>query len=292
MIDRLIPNPVAGLCILGGYSGSMKSTFSMDYWCKQRVIKRLPTIAINTELAFDGYVDNFIPSMMKESYRDILALDDDNVDFNSILEKYEGLMKRYEKHSKFYLYPKSSCSIAELKTFIKWSRKQMKLKDDQTLYVFADLLSMFTDFGEQANATKADAIENGVNKINSILLDNNCLMIGTVQFKRPEFGTGRKIEKEEDIDKLRASLSSIKSSGAWQERARWVVLLNNPYHMVRSFPCNPILRETIDPILEVTMAKDTYMGMNGNSVYYYFESDQKKLIPYEKEFEDEIEEEI
>jgi len=284
MIDKLIPNPVAGLCILGGFSGSLKSTFTMDYWAKQRLIKRLPTAVINTELAFGGYVDNFIPSMIKESYSDILALDPDNVDFNVILEKYDQLINRYDKHSKFLMFPKNSCSIAEMTTFIKYARKKMNLDDNTIMYLFVDLLSMFTDFCENANSTKADAIENGVNKINTIALENNILLVGTVQFKRPEFATGRKIEKEEDIDKLKASLSSIKSSGAWQERARFVMLLHNPYHLVRTFPCNPVLRETVDPILDVTMAKDTYMGRNGTTIRYYFNADYKQLIPYEEEF--------
>ncbi len=284
-MDRLIPNPVAGLCILGGFSGSLKTTFT-SYWAKQRLIKRLPTAVINTELAFSGYVDNFIPSMIKEPYNDILALEPETIDFNVILEKYEKLITRYEKHSKFLMFPKSSCSIAELNTFVKFARKQMKLSDDTLLYIFADLLSMFSDFCESANSTKADAIENGVNKINNICLQNNVLLVGTVQFKRPDFATGRKIEKEEDIEKLKASLSSIKSSGAWVERSRWTILLHNPYNLVHTFPCNPVLKEMIDPILEVTMAKDTYMGRNGNTIKYYFDVDYKRLVPYEEEFEE------
>ncbi len=285
MLDRLMPNPVAGLCILGGFSGSMKTTYTM-YLEKQRLIKRLPTGAINTELAFNGYMDNFIPSMIKENYHDILGLDIDNTDFNSIVEKFEVLQDRYGRHDKFLLYPKPTASIQEVKLFIKYCRKKMGLHKDTLFYLFVDLLSMLEDFGESGNSTKADAIENGVNKLNNMALEENTLIFGTVQFKRPEFATGRKIEKIEDLEKLRASLSSIKSSGAWQERARFVLLLNNPYHMARSFPCNPIIRELIDPILEVTMAKDTYMGMNGNSVKYYFHSNYKQLVPYEEEYEE------
>jgi hypothetical protein len=286
LMDSLIPNPTAGLAIVGGFSGSLKTTLTTNYWAKQRLIKRLPTGVINTELSTQGYVDNFIPSMIKESYRDILMLDPDNVDFNVILEKYEKLTNRYDKHTKFLMFPKNSCSIAELKTFIKFCRKTMNLPDNTLLYIFADLLSMFSDFCESANSTKADAIENGVNKINTIALETNTLVIGTVQFKRPDFATGRKIEKEEDIDKLKASLSAIKSSGAWVERARWAFLLHNPYNIVHSYPCNPVLKEMIDPILEVTIAKDTYMGMNGKSIKYYFNGDQKQLVPYiEQEIE-------
>lgn len=279
LMDTLIPNPVAGLCILGGFSGSLKTTFT-SYWAKQRLVKRMPTAVVNTELAFDGYVDNFIPSMIKESYADILSLNPDNTDFGIILEKYEKLMGRYSTHNKFFMYPKNSCSIFEIEQFIKYTRKKMNLSNDKLLYVFADLLSMFSDFNESRNMTKADAIENGVNRLNSICLEHNVLLVGTVQFKRPDFAIGRQIEKEEDIEKLRASLSSIKSSGAWVERSRWVLLLHNPFNLVNTYPCNPILKETIDPILEVTLAKDTYMGNNGKTIKYYFNGELKQLIPY------------
>lgn len=286
LLDTLIPNPTAGLAIVGGFSGSLKTTFTTNYWAKQRLIKRLPTAVINTELSFTGYTDNFVSSLIKESYNDILMLDSDNVDFNVILEKYDRLLSKYKEHTNFLMFPRNNCSISELNTFIKYARKKMKMSDNTLLYVFADLLSMFDDFGENSKSNKADAIENGVNKINTIALNTNTLIVGTVQFRRPEFATGRKIEKEEDIEKLRASLSSIKSSGAWAERARWVFLLHNPYHLVRTYPCNPVLKAMIDPILEVTSAKDTYMGLTGKTIKYYFNAELKQLIPYHEEEEE------
>lgn len=282
LFDKIMPNIIPGLCTISGYSGSMKTT-TMLYLAKQRLIKRLPTCYVNTELAFTGFMDNSISSMIKEPYYDILGIshttDHEMIDFNGIIEKYEKLIDKYQPHDKFLLYPKSSCSIQELKQFILYSRKKMKLNNDTTLFVIIDLMSMLDEFGNDSKSNKADSIENGVNKINDIGLSTNSLILGTVQLRRIE--PVKKIEREEDIEKFKPTLSGLKSSGAWEERSRWVIALHNPYHIVHKWPCNPILKESIDPILELTILKDTYTGMTGTSIQYYFNSEYKNLSPYE-----------
>ena len=282
LFDSIMPHIVPGLCTIGGYSGSMKTTV-MLYLAKQRIAKRLPTIYVNTELAFSGFMDSMISSMIKEPYYDILGIGDnpDMIDFNNIMDKYDKLMSKYFEHNMFRLWPKSSCSIAELKKFIINSRKQMGLKKETTLFAFVDLMSMMTEFNDEGGGkTKADMIEQGVNIINDIGLSTNTLIIGTVQLKRTD--PVKRIEREEDIEKFRPTLASLKSSGAWEERSRFVILLHNPYHIVNKTPCNPIVRDMVDPIVELTMMKDTYIGKTGDMIKYYFDAPIKALAPYEE----------
>ena len=287
MLDKIMPNIVPGIAIIGGFSGSMKTTYC-NYLTKQRIVKRLPTVGINTELAFNGYMDNTISSMIKEPYYDILGISPDNnnsmIDYTSIMGKYEGLKKRYKNRNNFYLFPRNSCSIKEVKPFLVSSRKKMKLKDDETLFCFVDLLSMLDEFGNnESGNNKADIIEKGVNTLNNIGLSTNTLIIGTIQMKRVE--PVKRIEREEDIEKFRPTLAGLKSSGSWEERARWVMVLHNPYHIVHKTPCNPIIQDTIDPILELTILKDTYTGKTGDTIKYYFNSTYKSLLPYEEVIE-------
>lgn len=285
MLDKLLPHIVPGVCTIGGYSGSMKSTL-IHYILKQRIAKRLPTIMVNTELAFSGLMDSLISSMIKEPYYDILGISEkeDMIDFNGIMEKYDGLMKRFFKNDTFRLWPSSSCSIADLKKFILDSRKKMNLLENTTLFVLVDLMSMIKDFTQEGGKTKADTIEDGVNILNEVGLETNSLIIGTVQLKRQD--PVKRIEKEEDIEKFRPTLATIKSSGAWEERSRFVILLHNPYHIVHKTPCNPVIKDLINPILEATMMKDTYVGKTGDTIKFYFDAPTKSLYPYEEELEE------
>jgi hypothetical protein len=283
MFDKLLPHIVPGVCIVGGYSGSMKTTF-MLYLAKQRLVKRLPTIYVNTELSFGGYMDSSIASMIKEPYYDILGIGDnpEMIDFNSIMEKYSNLKDKYKEHTMFRLWPKASASLTDLKAFILSARKSMGLKEGTTLFAFVDLLSMIKEFNDvEGGRNKADTIENGINLLNEIALSTNTLLIGTVQLKRQD--PVRRIEREEDIEKFRPTLATIKSAGAYEERARFVILLHNPYHIVHKTPCNPIIRDTISPILELMMMKDTYIGKTGDMIKYYFNASIKNLNPYEEE---------
>lgn len=286
--DSLMPNIIPGLCTIAGYSGSMKTTFLM-YLAKQRLVKRLPTVYVNTELAFNGWMDNSISGFLKESYYDILGISSDDqhmIDYNNIIEKYEKLKIRFSKSDKFYLYPKSSASITELKSFIISTRKKMKLTDDTVLFAFVDLMSMLDDFNDTGNGSKADAIEHGVNKINDIGLSTNTLILGTVQLKRVD--PVKRIERLEDIEKFKPTLAGLKSSGAWEERSRWVLSLHNPYHIVHKTPCDPVVRSVVDPIISVISMKDTYTGKTGEEATYLFDSRTKSLKPYTPPPEDDI----
>lgn len=291
LFDRLLGKQglVASLNVLAGLSGHMKSTVCHHLFIS-RLVKKLPTIFINTELSFNAFMSSVIPVLMKTPYNDVtnsyFNLDEDLVDSQNVFEKYEELKYKFFERNNCYIYPNSTCSIDDIKEFILSSRKAMKLKDHQILYCFIDLLSMITDFN---NATygknKADTIEDGVNKLNTILLDTNTFCLGTVQLRRRSDSV-KKIETEEDIEKLRETYDRIKSSGAWTERSRSVLLIHNPWALVRSYPCNSLIRDLQSPILEVDLTKSNYTGNSGGRIKFFFDSVYKKIYPYVESEED------
>jgi hypothetical protein len=293
LLDKLLGKQglVASMNILAGQSGYMKSTVCHHLFIS-RLTKKLPTIIVNTELSFNSFMSSIIPVLMKTPYDEVtnsyFNSDDDLVDSQAVFEKYEDLKKKYFERDNCYIYPNSHCSLAELKDFITRTRETMKLKPTQTLHCYIDLLSMLDDFQEGSfGKNKADTIEEGVNKLNSICLDTNTFCLGTVQLKRRN--DTKRIETEADIEKLRDNATTIKSSGAWVERGRSVLIIHNPWAICRGYTCNPIIKEMQSPIIELDLAKSSYTGHAGERIKYFFESTYKKLYPYVEEEKEEEE---
>lgn len=284
--DSILGSVSPGLAVIAAYSGNGKTTLMM-YLALIRLIKRLPTVYVNTELDFDRYVDNMLPYLLNVPFDDITKNDENsNNDSEMILQMYRKLITKYEKtdrNSRFLYYPKPSISIKELKTFLTDSRSKMGLHKEQTLFAFVDLLSMLKEFNVSHNGlNRADAIDIGVTEINNFCLENNIFLLGSVQLKRKD-GVKR-IEREDDITNFIPSLEAIKGSGAWVERARWAFTLHSPYNIVNMHPCNPVLKALIDPISYITCFKNTYESkLLGKQAMYLFDLDYKRFSTYKEE---------
>lgn len=282
-LDKLIGGYQAGIGLILGMSGSMKSTLTIKI-IRNRITKRLPTCAINTELTKATYLDTLVSTMIDEDYRNLTGFDsdeDDMQDWDAILQKLDELEKVYErqdnKRKLFDFYPSNSVSIADIKQFCKKCRKDFRLKDDEILFCTIDLLLMVRDMNK-SGMSKADAIEEGMNKLNEIALENNIFFLCTVQARRK--ANTVKIEKIEDLNQFRLSTEVIKSSGALEERSRTILALHNPKYLVDKNPCPQIIRDLVDPILELTVIKNSWQENLGQTIYYYIDSEHKDLIDY------------
>lgn len=280
--DSIIPNPVAGIVTIAGFSGSTKSTLC-HYLIKQRIAKRFYTTYFNTELALEGVMDSIIPSMVKIPYKDIMGLDNDDshIDYSDIILKYNKLIKHFQNQKNFRMFPSSTVTLNDLKNFNIKARKDFGMKQDDLLFCFVDLLSMVEEFAGEGRNSRADMITQALNVLNKIALKYNILFICTVQLRRmPQKIT---IEKEEDFDRFRPDLNMIKDSGSYEERSRVVIGIHNPYHIARKVTCNSIIRELTEPIIELQVLKDTYTGKVGNIAKYYFNSEYKVYVPYNED---------
>lgn len=285
--DTIMPNPVAGIVTIAGFSGSTKSTLC-HYLLKQRIAKRFYTTYFNTELALDGVMDSIIPSMIKVPYKDILGLDndDEHIDYNDIIQKYNHLIEHFQNQKNFRMFPSSTVTLNDLKNFNIKARKEFGMKQDDLLFCFVDLLSMVEEFANEGKTSRADMITQALNVLNKIALKYNILFICTVQLKRiPQKIT---IEKEEDFERFRPDLNMIKDSGSYEERSRMVIGIHNPYHIARKVTCNRIIRDLTEPIIELQVLKDTYTGKVGKVIKYYFNSDYKVYVPYKEEQENSV----
>jgi len=276
--DNLIPSVIPGLMVLAGFSGSCKSTF-ISYLERQRIIKRLPTIAINTELSKIGYTDSMLPSFLKVDYFDLLGINNEDVDYSKILEKMDELEEKYRNKTNYLYLNKYSASVKDIEKFALFARESMQLDKKRTLFCFVDLLSMVEEFNDSKTGfNKADNIEDALNRVNELSLENNILTVGTLQLKRKT--ENKKIERLEDIEKWRPNISDIKSSGAYEERSRFVATIHNPWSIVHRNPTNQVIKDTVDPILDIDLSKDTYFMGAGKRIQYLYQNEYKTLVPY------------
>ena len=282
-LDKLIGGYQAGLGLIVGMSGSMKSTFIIKL-LRNRITKRLPTCAINTELTHATYMDTLVSTMIDEDYNNLRGYDndeDDTIDWESIIAKLDELEKVYERQDKkrklFDFYPSNSVSIADIKQFCRKCRKVFRLKDDETLLCSIDLLLMIKDMNK-SGTSRADAITQGINELNEFALSDNVLFFATIQARRKSHTV--KIEKLEDLNEFRLSTEVIKESGSLEERARAILALHNPKYLANKNPCSQIVRDLVDPILELTVIKNSWKENLGETIYYYIDSEHKDLIDY------------
>ena len=283
-LDKLIGGYQAGIGVIVGMSGSMKSTFIIKL-LRNRITKRLPTVAFNTELTKATYMDTLTSTMIDEDYSNLTGFDSDEndmQDWDSILAKLDELEKVYEKQEKkrklFEFYPNNSVSMSEIRQFCKKCRKDFKLKDDEILFCTIDLLLMVKDMNVNGTS-RADAITQGLNKLNEMALQDNIFFLGTIQSRRLQ--NDIKIENIDDLQKYRINLTQLKESASIEERARIVLSLHNPKYLANRNPtCPQIVRDLVDPILELTVLKNSWQDNLGETVYYYIDSEHKDLVDY------------
>lgn len=281
-LDKLISNAQAGIGLIIGMSGSMKSTFIIKL-LRNRITKRLPTCAINTELTHATYMDTLVSTMIDESYTDLLGnKEDDFVDWDTIISKLDELEKRYDRiNKKFAFYPENAVSIKKIENFCLQCRKDFNLKKDELLFCTIDLLLMLEDMNV-SGLSREDAITQGLNKLNEVALKHNIFFLGTIQSRRKKDTI--KIEKIEDLVKYKIALEEIKSAGSLEERSRVIIALHNPHYLANRNPTTPqIVKDLVDPILELTVLKNSWEDNLGKTIYYYIDNEHKDLIDYEPE---------
>lgn len=285
--DKMI-KPYKGIWTICGYSGSCKSTLLLNL-LKTRIVKgnAFKSTYFNTELAESGIMDILLPSMIKESYDDVRGAfnDDEHIDFDIIIDKAESIKDHYNKFDNFRYFDNPTVTLNDLETFNVQTRKELKMKDDELLVSFVDLLSMVKEFSEIGKGNKSDSIVQAMDRLNNIALKHNILFICTVQLKRPP--SNIKIEKEEDLRKFMPDASMIRDSGGYEERSRAIFLIFNPFNVVNKNPCNEVIKALVEPIIDVTCVKNTF-GSIGTTVKYYHNVDNRRMIPYESTEEFEI----
>lgn len=275
-LDKLIPNLQAGLGFIVGMSGSMKSTYIIKI-LRNRITKRLPTCAINTELTHATYMDTMMSTLIDENYTDLTEYDE-NTDWNNIYSKLTDLERHYAKRNdRFRFYPNNTVSISEIETFCIKCRKEFKLEKDELLFCTIDLTLMISDMNI-SGTSRADAVTQGINRLNDIALANNIFFLGTIQTKK--MASVPNIKHINDLQKFKIDVSMIKESNSILERGRVILAIHNPKYIVNQNPCPLTVKNMVTPVLELTVLKNSWSDTMGQSIYYYIDDVHKNLTNY------------
>lgn len=129
--------------------------------------------------------------------------------------------------------------------------------------------------------SRADAITQGMNKLNVIALKHNVFFLATIQSRR--LSNKVQINDISDLNKFKISTEMLKESGSLEERSRVILALHNPKYLVNKNPCSQLIRDLVDPILELTVIKNSWKSNLGETIYYYIDNEHKDLINYEPE---------
>ena len=168
-------------------------------------------------------------------------------------------------------------SISEIETFCIKCRKDFKLNKDELLFCTLDLTLMISDMN-QSGTSRADAVTQGINRLNDIALTNNIFFLGTIQTKK--MTSVPTIKHINDLQKFKIDVSMIKESNSILERGRVVLSIHNPKYIVNQNPCPQLVKDMVTPVLEITVLKNSWSDTMGKSIYYYIYDINKKLKNY------------
>lgn len=281
LLDTMLPASSlhAGLGVIFGYPASGKSTMN-DYFILQRFLKNLPTLSINLEMAHESKIDSYICALCELDYYEVKgANNEDHTLDQHVIDKYEEMLTRFKYNDRLYVETKQSLSVHDVINVIKQSRQRMDLREDEILWVSIDLLTMLKEFREsQRGMNHADVINNVLDYLNEIALEYNCFIFCVVQPLRPNKDI--KVNTLDDLEKLRPPLQTIKGSGAFEERARFILSVYNPLHQGKKYMSDNPALETLQPVIELMSVKDTHGSSTGKIIKYLHLGNTRRVRPY------------
>jgi hypothetical protein len=136
---------------------------------------------------------------------------------------------------------------------------------------------------------KADVIEVMVNNLNTLGLQTNTFFLSIVQ---PNLKNGgkHKVDTLDDLEKFRPTKEIIKSSGAFEERARLIFGVHYPLQQAKTYMYNNPVIEALDPTIELQLLKSNIDGQTGDIVKYFNQGSMKRILPFVEDVDKEIEE--
>ena len=143
------------------------------------------------------------------------------------------------------------------------------------LAVTVDLTTMLTEFTTE-RGSRADIIEQAMNKMNIIAKRQNCHILNVVQSNRNQDSS--RVATMDDLDRLRPSLNHIKASNAIAERSRLVMgLFRKKHYAIQHLPDDPET-QAMDDILDVSILKQSQGQLS--RLEYLFDGETASVFKY------------
>lgn len=249
-------------------SGLAKSSFAL-YLQNKFIIKKMPSCYFSLEN------DNYI------TYNRLLSMRR-NINLDDYIDKEQGITsdlqeilnqeaKKLESINTFYFVEEPIISKMQLEKYIVDCKKRL---NTDYLIVTIDLISMLSDWGSEPNE-----IQDSMDYLHYLARYLNVHFIIVVQANRAS--DNFKPTKIQDLQRLRPTVNTLKSSNAYRERSRLVIgLYRLKYYMQMYFPDDPLL-EITDDILEVNILKQNAGGLH--TLKYLYQPEKCKFTPFIEE---------
>lgn len=254
---------------IAGSPGMGKSTFAM-YIANNFLERNLPVVYISLEMSGVDQFDRLMS--MRRNLPSEALYDPDSID--DIIEQVKEEKDFNSDKNNFFFCEEPNLSISSVKSIIKEFKK--RTHNDYAL-VIIDLVTQLKDFMSANNSTStAASMEIGMNNLNALAKETNTHIIGLAQFRRASDQVH--VSCEEDLNKLRPTLSDIKNSGALAERSRVVLSCFRKQYYREKYLQDSTENDPSKDTMEVQILKNS-SGESGKLLPYTFVGKYYKLIP-------------
>lgn len=260
---------------------SMGKSSYMNYLVEMRRIKCLPTLHIQLEMSESATLDSKMALRLNMD-KNVFQLNDEEIkeqNYQLLKSKIEKRYPRARRNNKYFSCIASNMNFFDLQKLILDVKKKMGISENDYLWIGIDLLTMIDDFN-RGNGGKASIYEDAMNTLNIMAKDLNVHFMGVVQKRRVQHEVS--IKEVEDVYNFRPTIEAIKNAHAISERARVVIGVFRPIHLVKQYlPDDPEL-EIMDDIMEVQLIKSTMSGVSP-IFKYLFNPNSGMLYRYQEE---------
>ena len=258
--------------VLFGSTGSGKTNFALSLFLKQ-INRGIPCVYVSLEMPMSMLMDRLFAAKHQLPIAWLYPhLHEDGVIPDFIFQEYETFKEAISSAKNFRIVDEPSLNLDQLEKIIADTKKILGV---DYLAVTVDLTTMLTEFTTE-RGSRADIIEQAMNKMNIIAKRQNCHILNVVQSNRNQDSS--RVATMDDLDRLRPSLNHIKASNAIAERSRLVMgLFRKKHYAIQHLPDDPET-QAMDDILEVSILKQSQGQLS--RLEYLFDGETASVFKY------------
>lgn len=273
-LDRYLTRKAAPgqFILLAGATGVGKSAYALSL-VNGFINLGIPSIYISLEMDGISTMDRLIAQRLEIPIDDLYG---HGPEMESVIQRVEKERQALKDNNLFYFVENPSLSLSQIRSIIKEFKQRA---NTNYAIVVCDLITMVKDFQDIGkNKTFANAIELGVNHLNSICKEENVCFLGVAQFNRN--ADSSRVFSLEEIELLRPQLNHVKNSHALAERSRVLVSIFRPYYYAQRYLPDADL-SNMEDIIEVQILKQS-QGSVGKIMKYLFDPKVMTIVPLEE----------
>ena len=261
------------ITILTAATNSGKSTYVLNL-IDSLLENNTPCMYISLEMGTIDTMDRLLAKRFGIENKELYNPENMDGLIAQVREEKENLSNR----KNFFFCEATGVDMKKLRQLIREFKQKTK-KD--YCFIAIDLLSGMKDFMVGNNgASTASTIEVNMNRLEELAKEENVHILGVVQLNRESDNI--KISHVEEIPKLRPTMSGIKNSSAFVEKATTTLACFRPKYYADRYCKSDPASETLEDIMEVQILKDRNAPA-GRILKYVFDGKHFRLCPLVEE---------